>query len=197
MVFSLGLTGSIGMGKSTTAALFKEAGCAVWDADAAVHALYAKGGAAVTPIGDAFPEVTAAGFVDRDILKELISLNKSVLKVLEDIVHPLVQADRQRFRIAAEADILVFDIPLLFETGSQAEMDAVACVFVSPEMQRQRVLARGTMTEPQFEQILAKQMPIEEKLARSDFRIETDTMEHARAQVAAVVEDIKRRMAHA
>ncbi|GAB5433627.1 MAG: dephospho-CoA kinase [Epibacterium sp.] len=197
MVFSLGLTGSIGMGKSTTAALFKEAGCAVWDADAAVHALYAKGGAAVAPIGDAFPEVTAAGFVDRDILKELISLNKSVLKVLEDIVHPLVQADRQRFRIAAEADILVFDIPLLFETGSQAEMDAVACVFVSPEMQRQRVLARGTMTEPQFEQILAKQMPIEEKLARSDFRIETDTMEHARAQVTAVVEDIKRRMAHA
>lgn len=197
MVFSLGLTGSIGMGKSTTAALFKEAGCAVWDADAAVHALYAKGGAAVGPIGNAFPEVTAAGFVDRDILKELISLNKSVLKVLEDIVHPLVQADRQRFRIAAEADILVFDIPLLFETGSQAEMDAVACVFVSPETQRQRVLARGTMTEPQFEQILAKQMPIEEKLARSDFRIETDTMEHARAQVAAVVEDIKRRMAHA
>ncbi|MDF9304117.1 dephospho-CoA kinase [Tritonibacter mobilis] len=197
MVFSLGLTGSIGMGKSTTAALFKEAGCAVWDADAAVHALYAKGGAAVGPIGNAFPEVTAAGFVDRDILKELISLNKSVLKVLEDIVHPLVQADRQRFRTTAEADILVFDIPLLFETGSQAEMDAVACVFVSPETQRQRVLARGTMTEPQFEQILAKQMPIEEKLARSDFRIETDTMEHARAQVTAVVEDIKRRMAHA
>ncbi|GLP87155.1 dephospho-CoA kinase [Tritonibacter mobilis] len=197
MSFSLGLTGSIGMGKSTTAALFAEAGCAVWDADAAVHRLYDRGGAAVEPIGAAFPQATMSGSVDRTVLKELISNDDAVLKTIEEIVHPLVQADRKSFRAESREDILIFDIPLLFETGAEVEMDAVACVHVPPEIQRERVLARGTMTTDQFEQILAKQMPIADKLARSDYRIETDTLDHARAQVTQVIEDIRRRMPHA
>ena len=197
MTFSLGLTGSIGMGKSTTATLFAEAGCAIWDADAAVHRLYADGGAAVEPISLLFPQATRDGSVDRSILKDLISKDKDVISQLETIVHPLVKADRELFRQTARADILVFDIPLLFETGGDAEMHAVACVHVAPEVQRDRVLARGTMTEDQFRQILAKQLPIAEKLARSDYQIETDTPDHARSQVAEVLADIRRRMAHA
>ncbi len=197
MIFSLGLTGSIGMGKSTTAALFAELGCTVWDADAAVHRLYRANGAAVAPIGTEFPQVVTAEGVDRDLLKDLISNDNSVIERIEEIVHPLVKADRELFRKSAVSGILVFDIPLLFETGSDAEMDAVACVHVDSATQRTRVLDRGTMSAAQFEQILAKQMPICEKLARSDYRIETDTLDHARQQVVAVVKDIKRRMDHA
>ncbi|TNJ45522.1 dephospho-CoA kinase [Phaeobacter sp. B1627] len=197
MSFALGLTGNIGMGKSTTARLFAEAGCAVWDADAAVHRLYEAGGAAVLPIRALFPQATEAGFVDRSILKSLISKDKSVLTAIVNIVHPLVHADRNAFRQAVTEKILVFDIPLLFETGAADEMDAVACVYVDAEVQRARVLDRGTMSEEQFEQILAKQMPIAQKLAQSDYRIETDTLEHARRQVTTVLEDIERRMQHA
>lgn len=197
MTFALGLTGSIGMGKSTTAKLFAEAGCAVWDADAAVHRLYQPGGAAVAPIGALFPAATSAGLVDRSILKDLISSDSSILPRIERIVHPLVQADRNAFRAAAEAEILVFDVPLLFETGGEKEMDAVACVYVDEATQRERVLARGTMSEAQFDQIRTKQMPIAEKLAKSDYRIETDSLDHAREQVAEVLADIRRRLAHA
>ncbi|NIZ11805.1 dephospho-CoA kinase [Phaeobacter sp. HF9A] len=197
MSFALGLTGSIGMGKSTTARLFADAGCEVWDADAAVHRLYAVGGAAVAPIRALYPQATAAGHVDRDILKDLISKDKTVLSAIESIVHPLVQADREQFRANAQADILVFDVPLLFETGGEAAMDAVACVYVDAASQRARVLERGTMTQAQFAQILAKQMPIEQKLAKSDYRIETDTLDHARAQVDEILADIRRRMTHA
>ncbi len=197
MSFALGLTGSIGMGKSTTAKLFAEAGCDVWDADAAVHRLYQTGGAAVEPMAGLCPAAVAEGFVDRSVLKELISQDKTLLPEIEKIVHPLVQADRTAFRAAATSDILVFDIPLLFETGGESAMDAVACVFVDAETQRARVLARGTMTEEQFAQIRAKQMPIAEKLAKSDYKIETDTLEHAAAQVEEVLADIRRRMSHA
>lgn len=185
------------MGKSTTAKLFAEAGCAVWDADAAVHRLYQPGGAAVAPIGALFPAATSAGLVDRSILKDLISSDSSILPRIERIVHPLVQADRNAFRAAAEAEILVFDVPLLFETGGEKEMDAVACVYVDEATQRERVLARGTMSEAQFDQIRTKQMPIAEKLAKSDYRIETDSLDHAREQVAEVLADIRRRLAHA
>ncbi len=197
MSFALGLTGSIGMGKSTTAKLFAEAGCDVWDADAAVHRLYQTGGAAVEPMAGLCPAAVAEGFVDRSVLKELISQDKTLLPEIEKIVHPLVQADRTAFRAAATSDILVFDIPLLFETGGESAMDAVACVFVDADTQRARVLARGTMTEEQFAQIRAKQMPIAEKLAKSDYKIETDTLDHAAAQVEEVLADIRRRMSHA
>ncbi|WP_171208430.1 MULTISPECIES: dephospho-CoA kinase [unclassified Ruegeria] len=191
MSFALGLTGSIGMGKSTTAQIFVEEGCALWDADAAVHRLYSKGGAAVEPMRNAFPTAVKDGIVDREVLKQIIAKDASALKQIEAIVHPLVAADRAAFRKVATADILVFDIPLLFETGGDALMDAVACVSVSPEEQKRRVLTRGTMTEAQFEQIRAKQMPNDEKATRSDFVIVTDTLDHARAQVQDVVKQIR------
>ncbi|WP_171132680.1 MULTISPECIES: dephospho-CoA kinase [unclassified Ruegeria] len=191
MSFALGLTGSIGMGKSTTAQIFVEEGCALWDADAAVHRLYSKGGAAVEPMRNAFPAAVKDGAVDREVLKQIIAKDASALKQIEAIVHPLVAADRAAFRKTATADILLFDIPLLFETGGDALMDAVACVSVSPEEQKRRVLTRGTMTEAQFEQIRAKQMPNDEKATRSDFVIVTDTLDHARAQVQDVVRQIR------
>jgi len=192
MTFRLGLTGSIGMGKSTTAKLFADAGCAVWDADAAVHRMYAKGGAAVAPLQEVLPDAIADGAVSRDRLKALIGKDASVLKLLEQIVHPLVGQDRANFVEESTADIVVFDIPLLFETGGNKSMDAVVCVSVSPEVQQKRVMERGTMTLEQFEQIRAKQMPNEEKCAQSDFVVVTDTLEHAREQVNDIVLKIRR-----
>lgn len=194
MTFKLGLTGSIGMGKSTTAQMFRDEGCAVWDADAAVHRLYRAGGAAVDPVGAVFPNAIVDGAVSREVLKSIISTDASVLPKIEAIVHPLVAKDRSDFIAASSADILVFDIPLLFETGGNNAMDAVAVVHVDQETQRARVLDRGTMTEAQFNAILAKQMPSTEKCKRADFVIETDTVEHARAQVHSVVQQIKNRL---
>lgn len=197
MTFSLGLTGSIGMGKSTTAKLFADAGCAVWDADAAVHRLYEKGGAAVAPMQAEFPEAIDDGAVSRAALKRIIGTDPSALKRIEAIVHPLVFADRAAFRGRADSDILVFDIPLLYEAGGAAEMDAVACVLVSADVQEARVMARGTMTREQFLNIRGKQLPAEEKAARADYVIVTDTLEHAKAQVAEVLADIRRKIADA
>ncbi|MCL6283497.1 dephospho-CoA kinase [Ruegeria sp. 2012CJ41-6] len=196
MRFCLGLTGSIGMGKSTTAAMFVEEGCALWDADAAVHRLYDKG-AAVAPIAARFPDAVVDGIVDRAALKRIIADDSAALKQIETIVHPLVAQDRSRFRQSAQADILVFDIPLLFETGGDAAMDAVVCVTIPADLQRQRVLDRGTMSEAQFEQIRAKQMPNDEKCARSDYVIITDTLDHARRQVHDIVGQIRTGLAHA
>lgn len=192
MTFHLGLTGSIGMGKSTTAGIFAQEGCAIWDADAAVHRLYNVGGAAVAPLQQAFPAAIIDGAVSREALKQILAKDPAAFATLESIVHPLLAADRQAFRDRAARDILVFDIPLLFETGGEAAMDAVACVRVDAATQRARVLERGTMSEAQFEQILAKQMPIDEKCARSDFIIETDTLEHAEAQVRAILDQIRK-----
>lgn len=192
MTFHLGLTGSIGMGKSTTAGLFAQMGCAIWDADAAVHRLYAVGGAAVEPMRAAFPSAIVDGSVSRAALKQILAETPAAFAQLEAIVHPLLAADRQAFRDQATSDVLVFDIPLLFETGGDAAMDAVACVRVDAETQRARVLERGTMSEAQFEQILAKQMPIDEKCARTDFIIETDTLDHAETQVRAILDQIRK-----
>ncbi len=197
MSFLLGLTGSIGMGKSTTAQMFVQEGCALWDADAAVHRLYSRGGAAVEPMRSVFPQAIVDGAVSRDALKRIISENPETLKRIEAIVHPLVAMDRAQFRQDADADILVFDIPLLFETGGDAAMDAVACVSVPAEVQKDRVMARGTMTAEQFDQIRAKQMPNDEKCARSDFVIVTDTLDHARAQVQDIVRQIRAGLTHA
>ncbi|KIC49786.1 dephospho-CoA kinase [Tateyamaria sp. ANG-S1] len=194
MTFKLGLTGSIGTGKSTTAAMFVEEGCALWDADAAVHQLYDVGGAAVAPMQAHFPDAVINGAVSRDALRSIISGDPSALKRIEAIVHPLVTKDRAAFIAETIADIIVFDIPLLFETGGDAAMDAVAVVHVDAKTQRARVLARGSMTEAQFEAILAKQMPSADKCARADFVIETDTVEHARAQVHSVVQQIRSRL---
>jgi dephospho-CoA kinase len=197
MSFALGLTGSIGMGKSTTAQMFVGEGCALWDADAAVHRLYTRGGAAVEPMQAVFPDAIVNGAISRDALKQNISNDPSALKQIEAIVHPLVAEDRAAFREQTKADILVFDIPLLFETGGDAAMDAVACVSIPAEEQKRRVMERGTMTEAQFEQIRAKQMPNDEKCARSDYVIVTDTLDHARAQVQDVVRQIRAGLADA
>jgi dephospho-CoA kinase len=197
MTFKLGLTGSIGMGKSTTAQLFAEAGCAVWDADAAVHRLYEEGGAAVSPMEALFPDAISGGSVDRAALRGIIGRDAEALTQIEGVVHPLVRDDRAQFAEMTEADITVFDIPLLFETGSEAEMDAVVCVTVSPELQEKRVMERGTMTREQFLAIRDKQMPNAEKCARSDFVIQTDTLEHAGQQVHDVLEQIRKRMTDA
>lgn len=196
-MFLLGLTGSIGMGKSTTAAMFADEGCAVWDADAAVHRLYGAGGAAVPAFQEAFPEAVVEGAVSRPKLKDIIAADETALKQIEQIVHPLVGQDRAAFLAQAKEDIIVLDIPILFETGGDARMDAVAVVIVSPEVQRMRVMARGTMTQDQFETIRAKQMPAAEKAARADYVITTDTLEHARRQVQDVVADIRKKIAHA
>ncbi len=197
VTFKLGLTGSIGMGKSTTADLFVELGCALWDADKAVHRLYEKGGAAVAEIGAVFPSVVQNDCVSRDVLRELIQEDPSVLPRIEKIVHPLVAADRADFLNRTTHDITVLDIPLLFETGGDKEMDAVACVSTTDQEQERRVLARGKMTADQFHQIRHKQMPNVEKCARADFVIVTDTLEHARQQVQTITDQIRQGLADA
>lgn len=197
MTFRLGLTGSIGMGKSTTARMFADLGCAVWDADAAVHRLYAPGGAAVDPMRAAFPDAVDGSGVNRTRLKQIIDRDPGALKTIETIVHPLVAADRAAFWQSTGADIAVFDIPLLFETGADRDMDAVAVVSVPADVQEKRVLDRGTMTPDQFRRILGAQMPDAEKRRRADFVIETDTPEHAREQVARIVTQIRKELADA
>lgn len=196
-MFLLGLTGSIGMGKSTTAKMFEEDGCALWDADAAVHRLYGTGGAGVVPIAAVFPGAVEDGTVSRTLLKEIIARDPTALKTIEGIVHPLVGQDRAAFLRDAQADIVVLDIPLLFETGGQDRVDAVACVITDDATQKDRVMARGTMTEQQFEAIRAKQLPAAQKAARADYVIRTDTLEDARAQVQAVVADIREKLGNA
>jgi dephospho-CoA kinase len=135
--------------------------------------------------------------VSRDALRPIIAANPDALKQIEAIVHPLVAQDRADFRANATSDILVFDIPLLFETGGNAAMDAVVCVSAPPDVQKQRVMARGTMTEAQFEQIRQKQMPNDKKVEQSDYVVITDTLDHAAEQVAAIVEDIRKGLNHA
>lgn len=196
-MFKLGLTGSIGMGKSTTANMFADEGCAVWDADAAVHRLYSMNGAAVALFQQQLPAAVEENAVSRPRLKAMIDDDPSILKTIEQIVHPLVHQDRLDFIEATDAAIAVFDIPLLFENGSEDQFDATACVYVEPDIQYARVLTRGTMSDAQFKTILSKQMPISEKLAKADHRIHTDTIDHAHAQVREIVSQIKRVIADA
>ncbi|QYZ69421.1 dephospho-CoA kinase [Neotabrizicola shimadae] len=186
--FRLGLTGSIGMGKSTTARFFAEAGVPVWDADAAVHRLYAAGGAAVAPLVALCPAAAAPEGLDRGALKVWIARDPTALKQIETIVHPLVSADRQAFLDAAAAPLVVLDIPLLFETGAEAMVDATLLVTAPPELQRGRVLARPGMTEAQFATLLARQMPDREKRGRATHILETLSLDAARAGVRALID---------
>jgi len=197
MSFLLGLTGSIGMGKSTTAQMFADLGCDVWDADAAVHRLYGKDGAAVGPLGAVFPQAIVDGAVSRDALKQIIGQTPDALKEIEAIVHPLVAQDRALFRQSARSDILVFDIPLLFETGGDAAMDATVVVSVPAETQEKRVMQRGTMNMDQFRHIKQKQMPDAEKRARADYVIITDRLDHTRQQVQDIVTEIRTKLENA
>lgn len=196
MTWLLGLTGSIGMGKSTTAQMFRDEGIPVWDADECVHRLYASNGAAVSAIRDVFPNAIDGDEVSRTILKELISKDPSVLKTLEKIVHPLVAADREVFKTTA-SDILVFDIPLLFETGAEAWLDSVLVVSAPEEAQRTRVLSRPGMTKEQLELILSRQMPDAEKRARANHIIETLSLDQTRQDVKTLIEEIRSKMTDA
>jgi dephospho-CoA kinase len=191
----IGLTGSIGMGKTTTAGLFAEAGLPVWDADAAVHRLYAPDGAAVPVIGRLRPDAVGPGGVDRQALKAWIAEDESALAALEAAVHPLVAADRARFIAAAQAPAVVLDIPLLFETGADSDMDLTVVVTTDAATQRARVLARPGMTADQFDRILARQMPDAEKRARADFIVRSDNLETARADVQSVLDRVEKRYA--
>jgi dephospho-CoA kinase len=183
----LGLTGGIGMGKTTTAQMFRDAGVPVWDADAAVHRLY-TGGAAVAPMAVAFPKAVTGNAIDRTALKQIIATDPSALKRIEAIVHPLVAEDRAAFLAKSDAPLVVLDIPLLLETGTQ--VDRIAVVTVAPKIQKARVMARGTMTAEQFEMIQAKQMPDAEKRKRADYLIETDTLDTAQTQVRAIIAEL-------
>ena len=187
----LGLTGSIGMGKSTTTAMFADLGAVVWNADDAVHRLYAPGGAAVLPVGEAFPGVVVDGAVDRTRLAEALGKDDTAFRRLEAIVHPLVAqgraADLEAARTAG-VKLAVLDIPLLFETDGDKAVDAVVVVTADPAIQAERVLARPGMTRERFDAILARQMPDAEKRMRADFVIDTGRgLEAARAEVEAIV----------
>lgn len=194
MPFRLGLTGSIGMGKSTTAGLFRELGVPVHDADAAVHALYGEEG--VAPVEAAFPGVTQGGRVDRTLLGARVLGDDAAMKRLEAIVHPLVRAREIAFlqRAAASgADVAVLDIPLLYETGAEGRVDAVLVVTAPESVQRARVLARPGMTEDKFAAILSRQLPDSEKRRRADHVIDTGHgLAHARAEVAALLARLRK-----
>jgi dephospho-CoA kinase len=188
----LGLTGSIGMGKSTTAKLFAEAGVPVYDADATVHQLYE--GEAAPAIEAAFPGTTANGKVDRQKLSARVVHDPAAMKQLEQIVHPMLGASRQKFFEEAEragAPVTVVDVPLLYETGGEKRVDAVVVVTTTAENQRARIMARGTMTSEALDSILARQMPDAEKRKRADFVVDTsDGLDPVRAQIRDILQQV-------
>ncbi|MBM7067265.1 dephospho-CoA kinase [Actibacterium sp. 188UL27-1] len=191
--FVIGLTGSIGMGKSTTARIFAaHDDVALWDADAAVHRLYGQGGAAVKAISAEWPQAITDHTVDRGALKRLIQQDAEVLQRIEAIVHPLVQQDRATFLENTSIPICVLDIPLLFETGAAKDMDLVVVVSIDAAEQRRRVLERPNMTADHFDRILASQIPDTEKRARADVAIETSSLEAVEKQVDTLLTDIRR-----
>jgi len=190
MTHLLGLTGSIGMGKSTTAQMFREEDIPVWDADATVHKLYAKGGAAVPAFERRLPDTIIDSAVSRDVLKVELAKSPSLIKTLEDIVHPLVAADRAAFLEKNTAPLVLFDIPLLFETNAQDWLSSVLVVTAPQHVQKARVMARGEMTEDLFNQILSRQMPDAEKRARADHVIETLTLDDTRMAVRNLITEL-------
>jgi dephospho-CoA kinase len=188
-MMKLALTGSIGMGKSTVAAMFADAGVPAFDADAVVRQLQGPGGRLVPLIEARFPGTTSNGAVDREALSSTVLADRDELAALEAIVHPAVQDERSRFIVEhADAPALLFDIPLLFETGGDEAFDKIIVVSAGPELQRQRVLARPGMTEEKLDRILERQIPDEEKQSRADFVIDTSgTLDETRAQVRHIL----------
>lgn len=191
MTFRLGLTGSIGMGKSTAAGFFRAEGLEVWDADAAVHRMYAPGGAAVAAIADLCPQAILGGGVSRDQLKQAIAATPALLPQIETRVHPLVAQDRAAFLAQARSDIVVLDIPLLFEKGTEAEMDATLLVTAPARLQRQRVLARPGMTDETLRLILSRQMPDAEKRARATHIVETLALDQTHSYIRSLIAYIR------
>ena len=192
----LGLTGSICMGKSTTAKLFLDEGIPVYDADASVHTIYARGGSAVEPVGKMFPEVIIQGAVDRTKLREIVMNDRDSLTRLEQIVHPLVGLEQVKFRKKVEnsdAFCAVLDIPLLYENKGEHSCDYVIVVTATPELQKARFLERDGVTEDDLEGFLAKQVPDAVKREKADFLINTSFgVEYARDNVRAIVELMRR-----
>jgi dephospho-CoA kinase len=196
-MITVGLTGSIGMGKSTVTQMFADEGAAIWNADDAVHRLYAEGGAGVPVIAGRFPASVSDGAVDRDALSRLVLDDPEALADLEALIHPLVSADRAAFLDNAArdgADIAVLDIPLLFEKGYEKFFDAVVVVSAPADLQKSRVMARPGMTEKKFRSILMKQTPDAEKRRRADYVIDTGvSIDATRTQVRAVADALKAR----
>jgi dephospho-CoA kinase len=193
--FLLGLTGSIGMGKSTTAGIFEQHGLPVWSADAAVHRLYARGGAAVAPLAVLFPDALQDQAISRDVLRQHIGRDPTTLARLETVVHPLVATDRAQFVAAAQADIVVLDIPLLFENGTQTQFDATLLVTAPAALQRSRVLARPGMTEDHLQILLSRQMPDAHKRGLATHIVETLDLPSTAAYVSALISHIRARHA--
>ncbi len=189
--FLLGLTGSVGMGKTTTANMFADLGIPVWDADKVVHALYDVGGAAVEPVSALAPEALQDGKIDRKVLSDWLAESPGRFAELQAIVHPLVAADRKNFIEQSESPIIVLDIPLLFETKAEDTVDAVAVVSTSVETQRKRVMQRRGMNIERFQTLLDRQMPDVEKRKRATYVIDTSSLESARSAVESIVENIR------
>ena len=187
----IGLTGSIGMGKSTAAAMFAAQGVPVWDADKAVHRLYAKSGAAVAPVAQLVPVALGPEGIDRTRLREALENDPTLFPKLEAIVHPRVAQDRANF-ISAHPDepFLLFDIPLLFEIGAEDWLDVTVVASAPPDLQKSRVLAREGMTESRLDMILSRQMPDAEKRARADYIVPTVDMDTARKAVTNILAEL-------
>ena len=190
-MIKIGLTGSVGMGKTTTAKVFEKLGCDVWDADKTVHKLYSKGGKAVVEVAKLFPLSVEAGSISRSRLKELLRNEPENLKELEEIVHPLILEDRQNFQKHISSDVVVFDIPLLFETGADKEMDKTVCVFTSTKKQMERLKNRNKGHDDYYKELMSKQMPSEEKCDRADYLIETTSHKVVEKRVIEILDILR------
>tara|TARA_B100000902_G_C26817347_1_gene672192 strand:+ start:81 stop:656 length:576 start_codon:yes stop_codon:yes gene_type:complete len=190
-MIKIGLTGSVGMGKTTTANVFEKFGCDVWDADKTVHKLYSKGGKAVVEVAKLFPSSVENGSISRSRLKELLKNEPKNLKELEEIVHPLILTDRQNFQKQATSDVIVFDIPLLFETGADKEMDKTVCVFTSTKKQMERVKKRNEGYDDYYKELMSKQMPSNEKCDLADYVIETTSHTAVEKRVIEILDILR------
>ena len=190
-MIKIGLTGSVGMGKTTTAKVFEKLGCDVWDADETVHKLYSKGGKAVVEVAKLFPSSVEDGSISRSRLKALLKNEPKNLKELEEIVHPLILEDRQNFQKHTNSDVVVFDIPLLFETGADKEMDKTVCVFTSTKKQMERLKNRNKGYDDYYKQLISKQMPSNEKCDRADYVIDTTSHTAVEKRVIEILDILR------
>ena len=190
-MIKIGLTGSVGMGKTTTAKVFEKLGCDVWDADETVHKLYSKGGKAVVEVAKLFPSSVEDGSISRSRLKALLKNKPENLKELEEIVHPLILEDRQNFQKHTSSDVVVFDIPLLFETGVDKEMDKTVCVFTSTKNQMERLKNRNKGHDDYYKELMSKQMPSNEKCDLADYVIETTSHTAVEKRVIEILDILR------